>query len=367
MRGQSRARNRVTWMRIHSVLLALMTLAGLQSCEPGVTGGTDLTYGVTTQCDSCRISATVIWRSAPRNENIVATRRAVRTSTGILIVTEEDGLALFDDQGRTKRLVGRHGRGPQEFFDIKDVIRLRNDSIVVIHSDRMTLLDPSLAFVSSVRLPFAVRARGVAMIGDSLLALPARARGASGIDHAIQVVTRDGRRVTAVDPIVDRRAATFVSGGEAGSIWSLPIHSAPRFQAIRFDPKGARAPDTLSHLPPWFLNRRAPRRGQEEVTKVTHPDPAQVIDLHEDPDGLLWLLTRVPDERWGESAAGRGYQIRFDSIIEVFSEDRGLLAGMRMDEALTGFTQAGHAVAYSEDAAGFPELAIVALSLSAGS
>lgn len=89
----------------------------------------------------------------------------------------------------------------------------------------------------------------------------------------------------------------------------------------------------------------------------SRPAATRIRDIHEDEDGLLWVLVMVPDERWAESlvSSPEGDRIvdrnaSYDTVVEVLDPGRGLLlASTRYDQYLTQFLEDGRVASYLEE------------------
>jgi len=68
-----------------------------------------------------------------------------RLSNGGLAVIDTDRLQYFGPDSRRVRVVGRHGRGPQEFLYLTAICRTRGDTVVVAdsHNRRFSVVDGS--------------------------------------------------------------------------------------------------------------------------------------------------------------------------------------------------------------------------------
>jgi hypothetical protein len=78
--------------------------------------------------------------------------RAAVMSSGHFAVTDVNRIHIFDETGKRLRIVGRSGRGPEEFGNIVSICRARGDTLVVGDSPngRVAILDSAGRFVRTI-------------------------------------------------------------------------------------------------------------------------------------------------------------------------------------------------------------------------
>jgi hypothetical protein len=78
--------------------------------------------------------------------------RAAVMSSGHFAVTDVNRIHIFDETGKRLRIVGRSGRGPEEFGNIVSICRARGDTLVVgdAPNGRVAILDSAGRFVRTI-------------------------------------------------------------------------------------------------------------------------------------------------------------------------------------------------------------------------
>jgi hypothetical protein len=117
--------------------------------------------------------------------------------------------------------------------------------------------------------------------------------------------------------------------------------------------------------PPWFREWTPPENPYEE-RPGSEPWPIQphVFDVFEDDSGVLWCITAVSDRDFADYEFLEPPNRTVDTILEALDATTGeVLAAVRYDALITGFTNRGSAIVYEEDENGRPSLELQRLEL----
>jgi hypothetical protein len=155
-----------------------------------------------------------------------------------------------------------------------------------------------------------------------------------------------------------------LAAGSGGTFWSA---SQTRYRLDQRDLSGNLV-TRLDRDAEWF----SPHEQVGGIRPDKRPEPL-LWDLHFSPDGHLWVLLHVADDRWAEQFdAERPADMSFngnfhgylDSIVEVIDVQEGRFVGSRrFDVYLSGFTSAGHLAAYHEPDGALPYIDVFSLIL----
>lgn len=299
-------------------------------------------------------------------------RIAISPDSSILAVTDvfnPDQVNLYSSTGEHLRTLGGRGDGPGEFQNVMWVTAVA-DSVFVydnVHA-RETLYTFDGTYHRSRRMvpnlwravPFA-GGRTVVNAYD-----PAAARAGAPLHVVVE-----GRIVTAFPPPerpfdgADRPLLRRALAAESDStLWmarrteyGIELWSITGAPILR-----------LERDVDWFV----PHEDRGAILPDAAPRP-RVWDLHRSPEGLLWVLLHVADERWQDqfdparpadmSFTGHFHEYR-NSIVEVIDpEDGRLVASREFDLYFSGFTSAGHLATYHEPIADLPYIEVFSVSL----
>ncbi|HEX9563622.1 MAG TPA: hypothetical protein VF981_06615 [Gemmatimonadaceae bacterium] len=352
----------VTVMRTALVSL-LVTLA------PLVAGAQELrSTGADTAC-GCRIVLQKLAQLGRAEDTIaiLGSSTVARDSRGRFYVggiLPYAGVAVFDSAGRHLATMGRAGNGPGELSRVRYVRTIAGDTLLVHDDHRMTVFDPTGAYLRAALLPAGPRAFRFTPLGDGQVVLnnyfPTHAAFVLlGRNH--EVVREFGKSVGGdrfgSDELQFRVAD--VGGGRFAA-----VQQYHRFLVQIWDTNG-RLVREFNRSPPWF-----PRYTREQRRPLGFASRYPVVmgawgDIDQ---RHLWLVASVPDPSWKEPAcnplpgAPRGegsrcapipmsaQQRAWDTIVEVLDLDTGrVLVSQRFDEDLTGFMEGGLLYALREN------------------
>jgi hypothetical protein len=144
--------------------------------------------------------------------------------------------------------------------------------------------------------------------------------------------------------------------------WAAP---QTEYRFTRWSTNGRMLADYI-RTPSWFPPGRR-RQFRRDVA------PAAMVEaIAEAGDGLLWVVTSVPDRRWAEQFTDRPADQAFngdfgrflDSIIELIDPaTAAIVAQVRLDSFVRGFLDADEAFAYRLDSNGVPYVDVVQLKI----
>lgn len=304
-------------------------------CTIGVWCATSagLAAQVPESCGACR-ARVVLERSVGGAELPLADgSRLARDGSGRLYVThapEAGVIAMLGADGRVERSIGRLGSGPGEFSrSTFNAHAIAGDSLVVLDGTRVSVLAPQLRAVVASRSIETHAYYWFAISSDSLVVqVPL---GDRGLLHLFTAADRNARPVgaprTSPAPSDPYDGVRVIGPGRSRSLWTSPVN---RFSPVRLSLAG----DTLARLDPgehWFR----PWAGYDRERPLRRPPLPHVHQLHEDPDGILWVMMLVPDKDW--AAVGDGireiptseidWSKIWDTVIEAWDVQRGQLLG----------------------------------------
>lgn len=269
-------------------------------------------------------------------------------------------LIRFGTDGAVQGGFGRQGRGPGEFQSIYPLEYAAGRLFAFDGATRrLTVLTPELQVQRMIPLP-GPPGKAVVLAGDTVL-LAGEINTAELIGLPLHLVDTAGRLVRsfgAATPVrrPDRPYATTrrVAAARAGGVWSAHF---TRYQIERWSPAGAMQEEF--HVPAaWFSPWDTP------VDGVARPT---IVDIHEDREGFLWVLARVPREL--DSANGaRNVSARYDTIIEVIDTRAArVIATRRVEGELREFACERMTYRYIVDDEGFSFVEMWTLGLGATS
>ncbi|HSA55014.1 MAG TPA: hypothetical protein VLE53_04885 [Gemmatimonadaceae bacterium] len=233
---------------------------------------------------------------------------------------------------------------------------------------RLTVLTPSLELARTSPLPVPTAAAIGYNDGSMILqgSIPTRERIGLPL-HKVSVDGQLRRSFGAVIPVVrpDNRflESRRLTSSDEGQLWSARVSE---YVLELWDTSGVHI-QTLEVDTPWFK----PWKPRSDGSRAG----PMIIDIQQDPHGLVWVLisvadpnARVASDDRARAATGSQSEDRsweFDSIVEVVDPKRGLvLASLRFDQHLRGFACPGIVHGYHEDKEGFPSIRIWSVAMS---
>jgi hypothetical protein len=279
----------------------------------------------------------------PRDVALPTTRPIVgRHVSGryVLVTADRYGLAVFDATGRFERsiVVGRPSggaRGVRGTF-ISHLVPGPNSALWLYLADKtlVELMD-SLEVGRPRSMPYPptfVRADGSAVVA---LQIPER----DLLGQPIHLVGPDGvvRQSFGLDTPEYRRDLRLaltrrVAPGRDGTVWSI----APgRYTVERWRPDDAARLESIDPGSDWFVPSDRPVSDERR-------QPTPIVESLWEGSGVLFVLTRVADERWQPPADpnverphdAQIYSATFDWVLEAIDVETGrVLASRRLSDA----------------------------------
>ncbi len=264
-----------------------------------------------------------------------------------LVQGERSELPLvFSPTGAFLRSLGRLGSGPGEFRWPRVVLIGRHDSALVLDEELgvLTVFDSAYRPQRTARFPF--RPWTAALLDPEHVVVNARIGDAARIGLPLHVFRTDGTHLRSFgsDRPVELPGQLFMNlrwlwPASDGSVWSL--RESHRYSIERWDPQGRKVIE-LDRDAEWFR----PYADRWLPTPTVAPAP-YTSGMWQDAEGLLWVLTIVPDPQWarglGDGLAAEGqtaYAVTdihrvYDTIVEVIDPTLGrVVARSRVDARL---------------------------------
>jgi hypothetical protein len=329
-------------VKIAAQLASLATAAmllPLQNARAQAGGPVRLTESVCVRCLVVE-RAFDIAGSAPNTRPPGTAVASTRTASGeLLVVYGEDPhqISRHGPDGLLRGLIGRKGRGPNEFGSIVTLRPGPNGTTVVFDEGNRQIvwLSADLLETRRVAMPLVLFDAVVTETGAVVLSGTLNTRDGLGFPlHLLDSNGQVARSFGAADPVhrPDLRTtlARLVARSSKGGIWA-----AHRNQYVleKWTNEG-RLEQSYKRDVAWFKPWMRAEAG------VLVP---LVVDVAERPDGLLTVLLRVP----GDSAQSRSSDRRsrlYDSVIEIIDlARRRVIARASVDAVLTKLLDHDHA------------------------
>jgi hypothetical protein len=330
-------------------------------------------------CPECEISARLIAALGDDESGLVGDNFAIaRDAAGRYLTSfPEYGsvIAVFDDQGRYVTSIGGRGQGPGEFLWV-DKIKADGSRIHVFDTPayRRTVLDLNLQVVGTSPLP--AQPVDVDVLDDSLLVVNSWIPATETIGYPIHVLDSDGRVLRSMGydgggvrgPFVTSDFRAVTRSGH-GRFWSV---RATRYLLEKWNLEGERSKQ-MELRPPWLT----PYEGVCCTVSPRVPPEPRIRQIHQDSDGLLWVLSTVADPSWQDALVplndpmeGHEWEVVdrdrfFDTIVDVIDPSQGrLIASARFDPWFMQFASDGIVASYLPPQRGLgPRIRVWRLSL----
>jgi len=365
---------RMTIPRLHQTLVALLAASTL---GPRVSAQPVIDLHTFAPCTNCSLALRPVLQLGDTSGGGIIEGDFARVRYGGQLrrfaVFQHGGsqILLFDSTGRFVRRIGRAGQGPGEIAGLIDAQFQGRHVVAADHGNsKLLIMDPGGTTIAESRLP--VRAGAFRVVSDSTVVL-----GTMDMDGATARTLHLVRSATAqrlksfgeVHPAwsAGARVAGDVLVGSSASANAVWVGHPGSFHIEEWDSDG-RLVRTIRGDFAWS---RAPARRDRES-----PPRPLLLDFGTDSDDRLWILTRVPDERWREARrqGAEGYVLSrdmdgyVDMRIDVFDlRGRRHLGTMTWDEAYVGIVQIGSTLAVQKvtlDADLTPRVTLHVLSIA---
>lgn len=308
----------------------------------------EIQLGLTLECDTCRIQVYPrVTLGGIEDEAAIQISSAPRVfHQGQYLVAPAGDLAhiaRYDSLGHSLPPIGRSGDGPGEYRLIKDLEALPDDSIVVL-SQRLTLLTPTLEFGRTIPLSRGVRAFRILALTDGSLVLNNHSVPGQPfviMDRASNLSRTAGKEVSS-DP---EQLEHHMTNDNATGFWTARVSG--KYLLEHWDNGGLRL-HAIEPTSAWF-SQAAPEAERPSDPLRVMPQP-RITGIWVDSLDHLWVLGIVADEQWEPQNQEvmdphvegfvmpdpEDFPNLFDSIIEVINLRSGEIVSTRRYEGVLG-------------------------------
>lgn len=252
-------------------------------------------------------------------------------------------ILVFDPRGTLLRRIGGPQPGRSPLADVTAIAVGRGDTLYAVDRtrDRIVLFSPQ---GNAVR---AISANGLTIyslvpLESGQLVVQGARTSPQLVGFPLHLLDGSGRLVRSIDPPTAMyRVGQFpdfrpvAPAARAGGIW---LAAPNRYEVTLWSTEG-RQLRTISRAPPWF------RAWNQLSRPFTSPAQTAITAIHQDADGLLWVVTRVPDPTWRVPAghpdsreaevSSASQSARYlDTVIEVIEPDSGRVVAAAHDSGL---------------------------------
>jgi hypothetical protein len=337
-------------------------------------------------CEPCRITLALLGETPgsaePSSLEAIPFSVVLRSSKEVVVFQQEVGRVpmRFGLDGVFRGQVGRIGSGPGEFRFARVGLVDRGDSLHVfdVQNARLSVLSPQLTLVRTASLPFTVD-RAVRLSNGQYIVTGTRAMpdGSGFPFHSLDQTGRYersfGLRLPVVGPRILPIAYAIAANRRRNAIWAVPYHEfeGEYYAVTLFDSVG-------SELLSIRREDRAIERARRPLYLMSHPPPAMVFGLLEEPTDTLWVYTFVPAPEWKAAYAPptqtpegpttvtiKSLDGLWDTMIDVIDVRHGRLVASTIVSQLVGYPLGRGLVAgWREDEDGTARLQIWRVELN---
>ena len=329
-------------MAYPSSRVRLWLFLGLTPLIPSATLGQQV-FDRTPTCPDCRIELQpVVTLGYTDGDGAMPTiAAAVKVdSAGRYVVLLIDGSPpyLFGPDGSFVGRVGREGEGPGE-FQMASALEVTGGRIRLYDqgTGRLTEFDQELELLSTSQMP-GMQVSQTLWLGEQRQVVNMLGMDSASIGYAVHFLGADMQAYALRDrhPVVagDGGYMRHLAIDDAGQIWSTNRFGAPRIR--QYTPDGTLVAE-------WVAD------AEGEPPSFTYGDPENGVPPSQQvfgawvADGLVWVLSVVPDERWKTGLRKVEGRVRifytlddsvlaYDGLLEVFDPAQGtVLASRRVD------------------------------------
>ena len=259
---------------------------------------------------------------------------------------------FFSPSGRWLRALGREGEGPGEFQEAWFLGVLPDDGLLVLDPGlgRITHFDPNLEVIgTTATIPSANYA---AFLGSGEVVVSARISSRDKVGLPLHTIDQSGQISASfgADPPIRNwgdplKTMRRISPSGSGAVWSAGLEE---YSVERWTTQGRRTAHFRREVS-WF----PPPEPGKTHDRIRDPPVPWVYAVHEDDEGLLWVMIHVADENWSDAFVEKmgplgptkgvdDWNLYRDSILEVIDPRRGVvIASKRFDPQFFGFTRQG--------------------------
>lgn len=330
-------------------------------------------------CATCRIARSPLLRVPAQDDTALlvdwptSIDRDSKGNVALGTRTRKGLPLLFDSRGVLRRKIGRDGSGPGEYLNSPFVQFDDGDSLHIIDQInlRHTILTPDGRVAASI--PFPGHSVLLRLNGNRRMLMSGTVPTPDGIGRAFHTVSGAGlveRSFGEVGgPVIvgQATAARRLSRPQNGTFWEAELRA---YRINQWSESGKQLA-SFERKPSWFPIVDRPSGG----LFGTEPTP-QVMDVHADADGLVWVVIAVAARNWrsalgtpvlasGATTYPSADQTRlFDTVIEVLDpRSRRVVVSSRVTGFIKFLLPGLITVTLKEDADGIMNLQLDKLSI----
>ncbi len=303
------------------LITALVVLTLVPGCDrdspefPSFEGGCILDTSSVDPCDDClRLDHAARLGTVDGPGYLTARggiEAVVRDLHGNYWVGQGEQINVYQPDGEFLETVGREGEGPLEFQYARPVhVDARGRvHIYDISNLRLSVVDAGLALVDERRLPSAPSINSIAPLGDgsryviqAWIQTPEQVGLPLHLIDGPQILGSFGAMADGQHPGVASQASTRrnLATDTSDRIYAAHIND---YIIEAWSPDGS-AVGSLTGIPPLDDGRRTSAR---DAWSDENPPWNELVDLHVDAQGLLWVLLRHRRPDWRENTVEMAY------------------------------------------------------------
>jgi hypothetical protein len=366
------------WPGWRTSSISQTALAGLLCLARGLAAQVPLRIDDRPSCEACSIRldrvATLQGPEVP-GEPITG----VRLPDGRLRVTfypVGEEIVEFASSGKFSRILARSGKGPGEVSAARHLERIAGDTLLVFDAGRLQWFDAGGTFVRA--LPFPLFAQNALYLGAGTLVANAQANSRETFGEPLHLIADYSRLVRSFgapaglqfQPNLPYQILRSLTPDGSGGFWAA---RPTAYTLENYDRTGART-RILERQVDWFQPYwvRAP-------IGPDAPPPPWLTGIQWLGQGRILVLVHRLKPNWKQflgpaqqSARGISYpgldwrQMHWTSLEVVDVVHGRVVVAGRAEEALGGFVDASHVMAYRQDTAGNPFVDIYHIVLVGG-
>lgn len=254
-------------------------------------------------------------------------------------------IRIFGPDGRFIRILGRKGGGPGEFEGIAGVKAGRGDSLYVLDNtqSRLSVFGPAYEYARSAPLALSPQMQSVLLgTGEVVVNLDSRSPSHAGLPlhllgHDGSVKRSFGSQTRLLRPDIPGLTSRVLAPSRTlrAGLWSGHERA---YIIEHWDAASSELQQRVVRKVDWFPSGEVPRT--RPWNGVTDPPEPSLVQVHENADGMLWVMLSLPDPRWKSAVRARTHDhidlidgTRYtDAMVEVLDPRRRVVvASVRMD------------------------------------
>jgi len=271
---------------------------------------------------------------------------------------------IFNKKGEYTHTIGARGSGPGEFRFIR-ALRSTEDGLLYVFDQqnrRFTVFSTSHDPISTIRLSVNLKEKGVILLDDGSMVINAAIFTPSRIGFPLHMVNSGG----SLGPPFGAINPRVVEAGREDSLWGI------RWMCLGNSNEVWTTRYTNYEVECWSLDslERTHHMVREadwfpvgiwDTDSELEPQP-HMVDIRQNPDGLVLLLALIPDDEWRNNEEGFPEK-DFDFRLEVYNpNEERIIAANTFDDHACCFLNSNHLVTcHTEN--GVPRLYVWEISI----